>query len=332
MSLPQRGQIRWPAAEVFAVSSLFISSLHRHVFTPETQDRRHPDQLLEEFLQAPAIGRVLDRAVFPEERSDAGEVAVPEDRNEPELPHHRKQVLDDAGSPEAAGRDAADADGLVDVLLKVRVEGVLEQSRVAVVVLGRHDYESVGAHAELRERLVLDVLAGAGDRQRQVPDVHELRLDARELRQLRRHELRDVLAVAPLPGRAEDDGNREWPGLGNRLCAHLHLARSSSACPSGSRNRMLFRKPSSRRGVSTAPGEKNSTRPEKSLFAAPSASAVTTRVLRWRISLDFVSGAGFPSRGAKYSRNSTAGPAGGFSPVIRSLAPKTLFRRSCSIP
>src|SRR5262249_62115851 len=102
MSLPQRGQIRWPAAEVFAVSSLFISSLHRHVFTPETQDRRHPNQLLEEFLQAPAIGRVLNRAVFPEGRSDAGAAAVPDSTNEPELPPHRKPAPATSASRDAA--------------------------------------------------------------------------------------------------------------------------------------------------------------------------------------------------------------------------------------
>src|SRR4029077_5652015 len=115
---------------------------------------RHPDELPDELLDPPGIRRVEQRAVGAEELLDTGEVAVPEDRHEAELPHDRKQVLYDARSAEAARRDAAEADRLVDVLLQVRVEDVLEQSRIAVVVLGRHDDERVRAHAELREARV----------------------------------------------------------------------------------------------------------------------------------------------------------------------------------
>ena len=57
--------------------------------------------------------------------------------------------------PNTPARDSDHADRLVDVLLEVRVEDVLQQARVAVVVLGDNDHERIGPAHLLRELGVL---------------------------------------------------------------------------------------------------------------------------------------------------------------------------------
>ena len=124
------------------------------------------------------------------------------------------------------------------------VEHVLEQTGIAVVVLGRHEDEGVRSHAELREGRVLDVLSRAGDRYRQIPHFNELGLDSGQARHLARHEPGDVLAAAPLPRCTQDDGDEErFFGLSVHFASHLST--NSTAYPSGSRTRNPLRKPSS---------------------------------------------------------------------------------------
>ena len=61
------------------------------------------------------------------------------------------------------------------------------------------------------------------------------------------------------------------------------------------------------------------------------ARSVTSVVCQCTRSLALRSGGGRPSRGARYSRNSMPGPTWRRRPVMRSRAPKTLFRCSCSV-
>src|SRR5205085_5049546 len=103
---------------------------------------------------------------------------VPEDRDEAELAQHREEVLDAAGPAERAGRDADDARRLVDVLLEAAVENVLQEARVAVVVLGRDDHDGVGAIHPGGEARILDRLASVAGRERKLGDVDEIGLDA----------------------------------------------------------------------------------------------------------------------------------------------------------
>ena len=86
-------------------------------------------------------------------------------------------------------------------------------------------------------------------------------------------------------------------------------------------------------GSATAPGDTNRVFAAKRLRDAASASVVIRRVCQCHTSFAFVSpGGGRPSRGVRYSRNSMAGPAAARRLVMRSRAPKTLFRCSCSSP
>src|SRR5947209_19763211 len=87
---------------------------------------------------------------------DGRKIPVPEDRHESEFAHYGQKILYDARPAEGPGGDAADADGLVYVLAQVRVERVLEQTRIAVVVLRHDEHESIGAHRYFRELRMLD--------------------------------------------------------------------------------------------------------------------------------------------------------------------------------
>src|SRR5262249_37494167 len=140
--------------------------------------------------------------------------------------------------------------------------------------------------------------------------VDQFRLDSRALGELRDHEPGHVLAQPSLARRPQYYRDRK--GLfRRRIRRHLfHLSANCRTWPSGSRRRIALRNPSSPLGSSTTPGETKSARPWRNAEAAPAASAVKIRVCRWRMSLARVSGAGRPSRGARYSRNSIDGPLG----------------------
>ena len=105
------------------------------------------------------------------------------------------------------------------------------------------------------------------------------------------------------------------------------------ACPSGSRIRTPFVKPSSRSGGAATLDDSRAQGPPRTARATASASSLASVVCQWTRSLARVSaGIGRPSRGVRYSRNSMPGPDGARSVVMRRRAPKTLFSRSCSGP
>src|SRR6185369_5436907 len=90
-----------------------------------------------------------------------------------------------------------------------RVEHVLEQARIAVVVLGHDEQERVRARDHRRELQVLDGLARVGHRYRERPNVDELGLDALARRELAEDEVCHVLARTALARRPEYDWNEE---------------------------------------------------------------------------------------------------------------------------
>src|SRR5262245_57379002 len=73
-----------------------FSSVDGDVLTAVPQDLRHPDQLLEKFVDPADVGRVEKSSGTVEGLLNAREVTVPEDRDQSQLSHHRNQVLNDA--------------------------------------------------------------------------------------------------------------------------------------------------------------------------------------------------------------------------------------------
>src|SRR5207253_9255684 len=67
---------------------------------------RHPEELVQELVHAGEERLVEKLAGAVEPRSHGGEVHVPEDGDEPELPEHRDEVLDHSRPAEHACRDA----------------------------------------------------------------------------------------------------------------------------------------------------------------------------------------------------------------------------------
>src|ERR1041385_3681315 len=217
-----------------------------HVLAPLAEDSGHPDQLLEKLVEASDVGRLDQRARSVEGFLHRRKVAVPEDRHKAELAHHGQEVLDDARAAERACRDAADADGLVYVLGEVRVERVLEQPRIAVVVLRHDEDEGVGAHARLGELRVLDARAFVVRGEAQPAYVYQLGLDAPALAQLSEDEARDVLAHAPLARRAEDDGDEEWAFVCHAVPLHSSSAETRRAMSSSSLKKCVAARKTSR--------------------------------------------------------------------------------------
>ena len=154
----------------------------------------------------------------------------------------------------------AQADRLVDVLLQVRVERVLEQTRIAVVVLRHDDDQRVGAVHLLGEAHVLDRLALVVKRELQVAYVYQLGLNALAPRDLAEHEARDRFAGATLTRGAEDDRDVEWP-LHVRHVYPSTLRQYSATritWPSGSATRNPLRKPSASERSVVTEGDINS--------------------------------------------------------------------------
>ena len=97
----------------------------------------------------------------------------------------------------------------VNVLLQIRVEGVLQRARVAVVVFGDDEDEGVRARDGGGEAGVFDGVAFVSRGQVELADVYQLGLDAGPLRDLLVDEARGGLAQAALADGAEDDGDEE---------------------------------------------------------------------------------------------------------------------------
>src|SRR6266852_1885524 len=98
------------------------------------QGLSHPDQLFQKLVHATDKGFIEQLAIFVENFLYARETHVPENRHQPQLSHHRKQVLDHPGATEWSGGNADDSDCLVNVFLEATVEDVLQQAGVAVIV------------------------------------------------------------------------------------------------------------------------------------------------------------------------------------------------------
>src|SRR6266404_2628382 len=73
------------------------------VFSPVSQDLRHPDKLFDELVDSPLISRFDKPPILIERLLNAREVSIPEDGDQAEFPHHRQKVLRNPGSPKRPG-------------------------------------------------------------------------------------------------------------------------------------------------------------------------------------------------------------------------------------
>src|SRR5881396_2025208 len=206
--------------------------LQRDVLAAVAQRPRHPHPLLQELVDAPEIGLIAQRSRLVEGALYGGEVDVPEDRDQAELAQDGEQVLDAARAAVRPCGHADHAHRLVDVLLAAAVERVLQQARVAVVVLGRDHDQRVGA-AHLRgEGRVLDRLAGVVGGEGNARDVDQLGLDPRAAGELGHDEPRDREAHASLAHRAEEYGDEERAtGIGHEGALLAGITAGTSAQP-----------------------------------------------------------------------------------------------------
>src|SRR5438128_3969321 len=213
-------------------SSPSWSLLQRDAFAAVAQRPRHPHELLQELVDAREVGLIAERPGLVEDGVHGGEVDVPEDRDQAELAQHGQQVLDAARAAVRPGGHADHAHGLVDVLLQAGVERVLQQARVAVVVLGRDHDQGVGAAHLRREGRVLDRLAGVVGGEGNARDVDQLGLDPRAAGELGHDEPRDREAHASVAHRAEEDGDEERAtGLGHEGVLLVGITAGTSARP-----------------------------------------------------------------------------------------------------
>ena len=90
---------------------------------------------------------------------------------------------------------------------------LLQKTRKAVVVLGRHDHESIGFRHRLCKRRVLDCFASVVNRHWDGTDVDQAADDACALIQQLDEQVRCVGTRPSLSDRAENDGNIQRAGF-----------------------------------------------------------------------------------------------------------------------
>ncbi len=199
-------------------------------------------------IDALDIRLIQKLAVVVKKLLRARKVPIPEDGHKPELPQNGQQILYHSCAAEPAGRDAADPHRLMDVFLQVRIQHVLEQARVAVVVLRRHDHQRIRTGHGRGELRILDRFAGVAGRERDISNVDQLGLDPVPFPNLFQYKPGDPFARAALADRAENDWNKNWPVSIHQPSSSSALSYLSTICitwPSGSRTRKPLANPSS---------------------------------------------------------------------------------------
>ena len=64
-------------------------SVQRYLLTPLAQSLRHPDEFLQKLIDAPDVGLIEEFAVLGKHFLHIREIHIPENRNQPDLPHDR---------------------------------------------------------------------------------------------------------------------------------------------------------------------------------------------------------------------------------------------------
>src|SRR5256885_6315103 len=115
----------------------------RNVFSPVAKDARHPDQFVQEFVEASHITFIEQISPLIEKLFHVPEIHVPKNCYQAQLAHDRQQRLDHSRTAKRSRRDTANADCLVNVLLQIHIERVLEEAGITMIVFGSYNNESV---------------------------------------------------------------------------------------------------------------------------------------------------------------------------------------------
>src|SRR5439155_5692158 len=195
-----------------AIAALLVI-FARQVGATKAKGPGHPDELREEPVDERVHRLIENAALGIELRLHVVEVQVRERDHETKLPHDAHELFDDPSSTPWTGGHAYQGHGLVDVLLEQHIEGHLQASRVAVVVLGGNDDQAVRAddrfpplRVELLQALSL-IVHGEDHASR----IEELGLELRVGPGAVENQLGNILALATLADGSEQDWNEELP-------------------------------------------------------------------------------------------------------------------------
>src|SRR5437868_3457950 len=93
-----------------------------------SKSARHPDQFIQEFIEAPDITLIEQISLLIEEFLNVPKVHAPKNYHQAELTHHRQQALDRTRTARQSGRNITDPDSVVKVLLEVHIECVVQKA------------------------------------------------------------------------------------------------------------------------------------------------------------------------------------------------------------
>src|SRR6266852_8874423 len=143
ISTPQSGQII--VLSVLATTAILClrRSVQRYQLTTLTKRLRHPDKFFQKLIDTPYVGVIEESAIICKYLLYAREIYIPENRNQPDLTHHRQQIFNDPSSAEWPCRNSYDSDRLMNIFFEATVQDMLQQAGVAVVVFWRHEYQRV---------------------------------------------------------------------------------------------------------------------------------------------------------------------------------------------
>src|SRR5206468_11346393 len=110
----------------------------RNILPSVAKNARHPDQFIQEFVEAPNITLIDQISLLIEEFLHVSEIHVPKNCHQAELTHHRQQTLDRTRTAKQSRRNTTDPDSLVNVLLEIHIECVLQEAGITVIGLGRY--------------------------------------------------------------------------------------------------------------------------------------------------------------------------------------------------
>src|SRR5882757_6229709 len=145
-----RSATRMPRRCIRSASASFDMALaqllrlnFRDVFSSVAKNASHPDQFVQEFVEASHITLIEQISPFIEKLFHVPEIHVPKNCYQAQLAHDRQQPLDYSRTAKWSRRDTANADCLVNVLLQIHIERVLEKAGITMIVFGRYYNEPI---------------------------------------------------------------------------------------------------------------------------------------------------------------------------------------------
>ncbi len=181
----------------------------RKSFAAVSQNARHPNQFLQEFIDTANVIFIKQLAAFVEQLSHAAEIHVFKNRDETKFTHHRQQIFNHARAAEWPRRNAADSDRLVNVFFQIHIKRVFEKAGIPVIIFRDNQNQTVRALHDLGEDRIFHLLACVVQLHRQITNVDQFSFDAFAFFDFREYELRYALALPTLAHSAENHWNKK---------------------------------------------------------------------------------------------------------------------------